>query len=253
MTEKPAKIKDQTGQIYGNWKVVEFHDVHYTKSGKSDTTWVVEHVETGERCVKRINTLYNLRYAKKNPEKVNKWRKKWVADHNVEWNARTLENYYKNKERNKANQKAYYEKNKERLRAYGREYMRNRDKAKVNESCAKYKARRDNKEVLAGQTNKTPQSYIGRIFNAKYKCEKPDAPISQWCDPEFVKAWTKEYVQQNRERINEKQREYRKAHPEIYKLSSKRYYDSHKDDAVFKEKNSLRSQEYRARKKSQDM
>lgn len=253
MAEKPKRIKDQTGQVYGNWKVVAFYDIHFTKSGESDHMWVVEHVETGERCVKRIGTLYNLRYAKKHPEKVNKWRKKWVVNHNVEWNAKTLENYYKNKERNRANQKAYYERNKERLRAYGREYMRNRDKAKVNESCAKYRARRDNGEVLEGQTNKAPQSYIGRIFNARYKYEKPDAPVSKWCDPEFVKEWTKEYVQQNRERVNTRQSEYRKKHPERSKLTSKKYYNKHKDDAEFKEKNRLRSQEYRTHKKAQGM
>ena len=168
MTEKPKRIKDQTGKIYGNWKVIEFHEKRYQKSGKVKCYWMVENIKTGERRIKDINTLYQLQYAKEHPDKMNKWQKKWVSEHRDEWNAKTLENYYKNKERNKANQKAYYEKNKERLRAYGREYMRNRDKSKVYESIEKYKARRDNDEILAGQTCKAPQTYLGKIFDKRH-------------------------------------------------------------------------------------
>ena len=122
---------------------------------------------------------------------MNKWQKKWVEEHRTEWNARTLENYYKNRTHRKAVMKAYYERNKECLQAYGREYMRNRDRDKINESCAKYKARRDNKEVLAGQTNKTPQTYLGRIFNKRHVYRKPDAPVSKWCDIEFRRAYAR--------------------------------------------------------------
>ena len=192
MAEKPKRIKDQVGEVYGNWKVIEFHSMSETSpSGKTRSKWVVENIKTGEYCVKSIQTLYNLRYAKKYPERMGKWRKKWVAEHRTEWNARTLENYYKNREHRKVVMKAYYEKNKERLRAYGREYMHNRDKAKIKESTEKLKARRDNNAVLEGQTNKTPQTYLGRVFNARYAYQKSDAPVSKWCDIEFRRAYAR--------------------------------------------------------------
>ena len=192
MAEKPKRIKDQVGEVYGNWKVIEFHSISDKPEPKGrKSSWVVEHIETGERCVKTIRQLYNLRYAKNHPEKICQCRRKWVAEHRTEWNARTLENYYKNRAHRKAVIKAYYEKNKERLRAYGREYMRNRDKAKIKESTEKLKARRDNNVVLEGQTNRTPQTYLGRVFNARYTYQKSDAPVSKWCDIEFRRAYAR--------------------------------------------------------------
>ena len=192
MAEKPKRIKDQVGEVYGNWKVIEFYSMLETSpSGKTHSKWVVENIKTGEYCVKSIQTLYNLRYAKNHPEKMCQYRRKWVAEHRTEWNARTLENYYKNREHRKAVMKVYYGENKERLRAYGREYMRNRDKAKIKESTEKLKARRDNNVVLEGQTNRTPQTYLGSVFNARYTYQKSDAPVSQWCDIEFRRAYAR--------------------------------------------------------------
>ena len=167
MAEKPKRIKDQVGEVYGNWKVIEFHSISDKPEPKGrKSSWVVEHIETGERCVKTIRQLYSLRYIKNHPEKICQCRRKWVAQHRTEWNAMTLEKYYKNRAHRKAVMKAYYEKNKERLRAYGREYMRNRDKAKIKESIEKLKARRNNNAVLEG-------------------------PVSKWCDIEFRRAYAR--------------------------------------------------------------
>lgn len=205
MAEKPKTIKDRVGEVYGNWKVIEFHSM----SDKPDpngcrSCWIAEHLETGECCIKTARQLANSRYYKKHIEKIYQSQRKWVAEHRTQWNTMMLERYYKNRQHRKAVMKAYYEKNKEHWRAYGREYMRNRDKAKIKESIEKLKARRDNNEVLVGQTNKIPLTYLGRIFNARYKYEKPDAPVSQWCDPEYRKAAYRAYKQTGKYQVTPK-------------------------------------------------
>ena len=46
MAEKPKRIKDQVGEVYGNWKVIGFYSMLETSpSGKTRSKWVKEQIK----------------------------------------------------------------------------------------------------------------------------------------------------------------------------------------------------------------
>ena len=79
-----------------------------------------------------------------------------------------LENYYKNYERENARHREYYEANKERLREYGRNYIKNRDKSLLQQANDKYLERQALNLVNSGSRLKQPTTTLGAIYSERY-------------------------------------------------------------------------------------
>lgn len=200
MTEVPGNFRDRTGEIYGEWKVAGFNSKHYQPCGKPNFKWDVVNVNTGEQKVVTLANLLNLKAPQQ--EKCKQRRKEYYKK-NKEWQcAKTLENYYKKHEHRRVVAKAYYEKNKEKLREYGREYQRKRyaeQKEQCIQSARKSQERYKNNKILAGQTCKEPSTTLGQCYKERYanQYKKPQATITKW---------TKEYRREYNRQYNAKKK-----------------------------------------------
>ena len=125
--------------------------------------------------------------------------------------------YEKNKEKIKARKKAYYEKNKEKLNAYNKAYHEN-NKEKMNARSKAYK--KNNKEKI-------------KAYNKAYHENNREKRV----------ATAKVYYEKNKEKIKAYNKAYGKAHreqPEVKKKHNKYRVEWRKSNPTEKRKNYLR-------------
>ena len=131
--------RDRTNEIYGDWKVTSFASTYKQPSGKPNNKWNVQNIKTGE-C--KVMSHASLLYRQKD---YTGYRKQYYARH-----------------------KEYYEANKERLREYGRNYIKNRDKSLLQQANDKYLERQALNLVNSGSRLKQPTTTLGAIYSERY-------------------------------------------------------------------------------------
>ena len=134
-----TNYRDRTNEIYGDWKVTSFASTYKQPSGKPNNKWNVQNIKTGEcKVMSHASLLY---------------RQKDYTDYRKQYYARHRE---------------YYEANKERLREYGRNYIKNRDKLLLRKANDKYLERQALNLVNSGSRLKQPTTTLGAIYSERY-------------------------------------------------------------------------------------
>lgn len=152
------KIKDITGYIYGNWRVIEYSHRENTSKGTIHY-WLCKHIKTEEVKVKSTRALCNAQYQKTNPKL---------------FSAYALDYYYKNKEKCLKQMREYYENNLERLKEYGRQqqkqwkkdhpkyYIENKEKFK------EYNKRHQQKKAKLKLQNAVRKGILSRVISSLF-------------------------------------------------------------------------------------
>ena len=181
------KIKDRTGYIYGNWRIIEYSHKENTSKGTIHY-WLCKHTKTEEVKVRSTKALchsqyqktnpklfseYNKRYLKKNPN----FSKNYYIQHCDSHRAYTLDYYYKNKEKRLKQMRKYYENNLERLKEYGRQQQKQWQKDHPNyyienkEKFREYNKRHQQKKAKLKLQNAVQKGLLSRFINNLFNKE----------------------------------------------------------------------------------
>lgn len=178
------KVKDITGYIYGNWRIIEYSHKENTSKGTVHY-WLCENIRTEEVKVRSTKALYNAQYQKDNPEQFRNYNRRYLKKNpnrtreyyvkNREYHiAYTLDYYYKNKDKRLKQMRKYYENNLERLKEYGRQQQKQWQKDHPNyyienkEKFKEYNRRYQQKKTKLKLRNAVKKGILSRVISSLF-------------------------------------------------------------------------------------
>lgn len=181
------KIKDRTGYIYGNWRVIEYSHKENTDKGIVHY-WLCKNLKTEEVKARSICALYSSQYQKDNPEQFRNYSRRYIKknpNYNREYYTKnrermmkqTLDYYYENKDKRLKQMRKYYENNLEKLKEYGRNQQKQWKKDHPNyyienkEKFKEYSKKHQQKKAKLKLQNTVNKGILSRFISSLFNKE----------------------------------------------------------------------------------